>query len=75
MAQALTVRPLTIRGTAKGMKRTVATAVSSMNAAVNPRSPFALSTIIGRNGAQGVIPSRMSPIAYGSASGMTRVIR
>jgi len=63
MVQALTVRPSTITGTAMGMKTTVPTAVSSMKLAAYPMSPRALSTISGRNGAQGVMPSRMRPMA------------
>ena len=63
MVQALTLRPSTSSGTAKGMNATMPTAASNMNAPCTPGRPSALSTIIGRNGAQGVMPIRMSPIA------------
>ena len=63
IAQALTVSPLIIKGTAKGMKTTMPTAASIINAAVDPASPLALLTIAGRNGAQGAIPIKTSPVA------------
>ena len=63
MAQALVVRPLAKRGTVKGMQTTVPTEAKSMNAAVKPRSPFALSTNIGTKGAHGAMPSKISPMA------------
>ena len=70
MVQALAVKPVTRKGTAMGMYATVTTEASIMKAAVAPMSPRALSTIGGRKGAQGAIPSRTKPMAYAGSSGM-----
>ena len=63
IAQALTLNPSARYGIAKGRYKTIKADTSSMNAAVSPRFPLALSTIIGRNGAHGVVPSKIMPIA------------
>ncbi len=57
------VSPLTIAGTAEGMKISIAADDTSIHAAVKPRGPPAPLTITGRSGAQGVIRINRRPAA------------
>jgi hypothetical protein len=69
-AQAVTARPVASSGTASDITTTALTAVSSMKAAVEPRSPWPLAASAGTKGAQGASPVRISPSAEGASSGI-----
>jgi hypothetical protein len=60
-AQIVTFRPGMNRGNSMGKRKMVKVMDTSMKAAVRPRSPFALSTMTAKKGAQGVKPTRISP--------------
>ena len=73
MLHGLACRPGIISGNAKGIKSVVPTVRSVMSATAKPRSPRALSTSLGRNGAPAAPASRSRPIACGRSRGIAMV--